>query len=83
MATTTYKVTGMTCGHCVSAVTSLGRASAVTVDLVPDGVSLVTVTSEGPLPAGAVTEALDEAGGYLLTAPLTALPRPRARHAPV
>lgn len=72
MATTTYKVTGMTCEHCVSAVTgeltSLGRVSAVTVDLVPDGVSLVTVTSEGPLPAEAVTEALDEAGGYLLTA---------------
>ena len=40
-----------------------------TVDLVPDGVSLVTVTSGAPLPAGIVTEALDEAGGYLLTAP--------------
>ena len=71
MATTTYKVTGMTCGHCVNAVTSeltgLSGVSAVTVDLVPDGVSQVTVTREGPLPAGAVTEALDEAGGYLLT----------------
>lgn len=73
MATTTYKVTGLTCGHCVNAVTSeltsLGGVSAVTVDLVPDGVSLVTVTSEGPVPAEAVTEALDEAGGYILTAP--------------
>ena len=73
MATTTYKVTGMTCGHCVNAVTSeltsLDGVSAVTVDLVPDGVSLVTVTSGAPLPAGTVTEALDEAGGYLLTAP--------------
>ncbi len=73
MATTTYKVTGMTCGHCVSAVTSeltsLGGVTKVTIDLVPDGVSLVTVTSEASLPAGAVTEALDEAGGYLLTAP--------------
>ena len=71
MATTTYKVTGMTCGHCVNAVTSeltgLSGVSGVTVDLVPDGISQVTVTSEGPLPAGAVTEALDEAGGYLLT----------------
>ena len=71
MATTTYKVTGMTCGHCVNAVTSeltgLSGVSGVTVDLVPDGVSQVTVTSEGPLPAGAVTEALDEAGGYLIT----------------
>ena len=73
MATTTLKVTGMTCGHCVNAVTSelsgLNGVTAVTVDLVPDGVSLVTVTSATPLPAGAVTEALDEAGGYLLTAP--------------
>ena len=70
MATTTYKVTGMTCEHCVNAVTSeltsLDGVSAVTVDLVPDGVSKVTVTSGSPLPDTAVTEALDEAGGYLL-----------------
>ena len=73
MARTTYKVTGMTCGHCINAVTGelsgLDGVTGVTVDLVPDGVSLVTVTSDTPLPAGAVTEALDEAGGYLLTAP--------------
>jgi copper chaperone CopZ len=73
MATTTYPVTGMTCGHCVNAVTSeltsLGGVSAVTIDLVPDGVSQVTVTSDRPLPAETVTEALDEAGGYLLTTP--------------
>jgi copper chaperone CopZ len=70
MATTTYKVTGMTCEHCVNAVTSeltsLDGVSAVTVDLAPDGVSQVTVTSGSPLPDTAVTEALDEAGGYLL-----------------
>ena len=70
MATTTYKVTGMTCEHCVNAVTSeltsLDGVSAVTVDLAPDGVSQVTVTSGSPLPDTAVTEALEEAGGYLL-----------------
>jgi copper chaperone len=73
MATTTYKVTGMTCEHCVNAVTSeltsldgVSGVSGVTVDLVPDGVSQVTVTSGSPLPDTAVTEALDEAGGYLL-----------------
>jgi copper chaperone len=70
MATTTYKVTGMTCEHCVNAVTSeltsLVGVSAVTVDLAPHGVSQVTVTSGSPLPDTAVTEALDEAGGYLL-----------------
>ena len=57
MATTTYPVTGMTCEHCVNAVTSelggLDGVSAVTVDLVPDGISLVTVASDaGALDAG-------------------------------
>jgi copper chaperone len=68
MATTTYPVTGITCGHCVQSVTrqvgGLAGVSGVTVDLVPEGVSLVTVTSDGPLAEGAVTRALDEAGGY-------------------
>jgi len=68
MTTTSYKVTGMTCGHCSNAVTSeLGRldgVSAVTVDLVPDGLSLVTVTSAEPLAGDAVSAALDEAGDY-------------------
>jgi copper chaperone len=68
MTTTTYTVTGMSCEHCVNAVTSelggLGGVSAVTVDLVPDGGSQVTVTSDQPLPEEAVSAALDEAGGY-------------------
>ena len=72
MTTTTYKVTGMTCEHCANAVTSelgnLGGVSAVTVDLVPNGVSLVTVTSTEPLADGAVGAALEEAGDYQVTA---------------
>jgi copper chaperone len=68
MITTAYKVTGMSCEHCVNAVSSelgaLGGVSAVTVDLVPDGVSLVTVSSTAPLAGEAVSGALDEAGGY-------------------
>ena len=68
MTTTSYKVTGMSCEHCANAVTSeLGRldgVSAVTVDVVPDGVSLVTVTSVQPLADEAVGAALDEAGDY-------------------
>jgi copper chaperone CopZ len=68
MTTTAYKVTGMTCEHCVNAVTAeigeLDGVSAVTVDLVPEGTSLVTVTSAAPLPGDAVAAALDEAGGY-------------------
>jgi copper chaperone len=68
MTTTTYVVTGMSCEHCVNAVTSelsgLGGVSAVTVDLVPGGRSRVTVASDSPLPDDAVSAALDEAGGY-------------------
>ncbi len=70
MVTTTYLVSGMTCGHCVHAVTDelagLGGVSGVAVDLVPDGASKVTVASEGPLPEPAVAAALDEAGDYHL-----------------
>lgn len=71
MTATTYLVTGMSCEHCVKAVTSevgsLRGVSAVTVDLVPAGNSRVTVTSENRLPDDAVTTALDEAGGYQIT----------------
>ena len=70
MTSTTYQVTGMTCEHCVHAVTSelegVPGVSAVTVALVPGGASAVTVTSDAPLPAAAVAAALDEAGAYSL-----------------
>ncbi len=68
--TTTYLVSGMTCEHCVHAVTEelagLAGVSGMRVDLVPDGGSTVTVTSEAPLPEAAVAAALDEAGDYHL-----------------
>ncbi len=70
MATVAYPVTGMTCEHCVRAVTEevggLDGVSAVTVDLVAGGTSQVTVTSAAPLAPEAVEAALDEAGGYQL-----------------
>jgi copper chaperone len=70
MTTTTYKVTGMTCEHCVNAVTSevgaLDGVDAVQVLLVPEGISTVTVTSAAPVPEPEITAALDEAGGYQL-----------------
>jgi copper chaperone len=70
MTTTTYKVTGMTCEHCANAVTTevtaLDGVSSVQVQLVPDGVSTVTVSSAAPLPEAEVSAALDEAGGYQL-----------------
>ena len=63
MTTTTYTVTGMTCGHCVSSVSSeigkLGGVSDVQVDL---ATGAVTVTSDQPLDDAAVRAAVDEAG---------------------
>jgi copper chaperone len=73
MIVTSYKVTGMSCEHCVNAATTellrLDGISAVTVDLVPGGLSLVTVTSAQPLPDDVVSAALDEAGDYHVSGP--------------
>jgi copper chaperone len=72
MTATTYPVTGMTCEHCVRAVTEeltrLGSVTEVSVELVPGGESKVTVTGDAPLPEEAVSAALDEAGDYRLAA---------------
>lgn len=69
--THSYPVTGMTCGHCVNAVTEelkqLGGVTGVDVTLDPTGSSTVSVTSDVPLTDAQVTEALDEAGDYHLT----------------
>lgn len=67
MATTTrYLVDGMTCGHCVQAVTSelsgLPGVQDVGVELVAGGTSTVTVTSDAPLAETDVAAAVDEAG---------------------
>ena len=71
MTTTTYAVTGMSCEHCVNAVTtelgSLDGVSAVSVDLVTGGSSRVTVASDRPLWEEEVIAALDEAGGYQIS----------------
>ncbi len=60
---TTYQVTGMTCGHCESAVkaelSQLPGVHDVQVDLSTGG---VTITSNGPLPIDEVRTAVDEAG---------------------
>jgi copper chaperone len=71
MTLATYQVTGMTCEHCVRAVSdelrNLDGVRDVAVDLMPGGQSTVTVNSEEPLAVGAVAAALDEAGGYQIT----------------
>ena len=69
--TATYSVTGMTCSHCVAAVTEevyrLDGVSSVDVDLNTGGESRVTVTSAAPLPVDAVRDAVDEAGYALVS----------------
>jgi len=63
MSTASYTVTGMTCGHCVSAVTEevsgLPGVTDVRVDLASGG---LTVTSDTPLDDDAVRAAVEEAG---------------------
>jgi copper chaperone CopZ len=67
--TSTYTVTGMTCEHCVQAVSgeisSLPGVADVRVDL---SSGAVTVTSEAPLAADDVRAAVDEAGYELANA---------------
>jgi copper chaperone CopZ len=66
--TATYTVTGMTCGHCVSAVTeeisALDGVESVDVELTSGS---VTVTSTDELSLDDVRSAVDEAG-YALAA---------------
>ena len=63
MTSATYTVTGMTCGHCVSAVTEevtqVPGVTAVDVDLAS---GRLTVTSDAPVDEAAVRAAVDEAG---------------------
>ncbi|MCW2725553.1 MAG: Heavy metal transport/detoxification protein [Frankiales bacterium] len=70
--TTTYNVTGMTCGHCASAVTEeltkLPGVRDVTIDLVAGGTSPVHVISDTPLDDAQVRRAVDEAGYELVDA---------------
>lgn len=70
MTVRSYAVTGMTCEHCVHAVTSeigaLDGVTDVSVDLDAGGASTVRVTSAEPLDDADVAAALDEAGDYQL-----------------
>lgn len=65
--TTSYTVSGMTCGHCVASVTeevsAITGVTGVQVDL-PTG--KVTVTSTTPLAEADVRAAVDEAGYQLV-----------------
>lgn len=64
--TQTFQVAGMTCEHCVRAVTtevsSLAGVDTVDVALNPDGPSTVTVAASVPVAADLIVAAIDEAG---------------------
>ena len=63
MTTTSYTVVGMTCGHCVNAVTeevsAVPGVTDVDVDLASGG---LTVTSDAPVDGAVVRAAVEEAG---------------------
>ncbi len=63
MTTSTYEITGMTCSHCVAAVTeevtALAGVTGVSVDL-PTG--RLTLTSDRDVPGNDVADAVSEAG---------------------
>jgi copper chaperone len=72
VSTQTFPMTGLTCGHCVGAITSEVKAlpgvSDVQVALVSGGTSTLTVIADNTLTEAQVASALDEAGNYQLAA---------------
>jgi copper chaperone len=70
MTVRSYPVTGLTCDHCVHAVSeeigALDGVDEVTVDLDAGATSTVHVTSPQPLSDDDIAAALDEAGDYRL-----------------
>ncbi|HJB10219.1 MAG TPA: heavy-metal-associated domain-containing protein [Candidatus Brachybacterium merdavium] len=70
MSTTTHGLTGLTCDHCVNAVTEevseIEGVTGVEVELVAGGTSTLSVTADGEVPADALAAAIDEAGDYRL-----------------
>jgi copper chaperone len=66
--TTVFTVSGMTCGHCVAAVTEevgkLRGVEGVEIDLASGA---VTVVADGPVDPTAFAAAVDEAGFEMAT----------------
>jgi len=63
---TTVLVDGMTCSHCVAAVTkeltAIDGVDHVDIQLVPGGPSTVTIATSAPVSQEAIAEAIGEAG---------------------
>ncbi|MGP9694689.1 heavy-metal-associated domain-containing protein [Brachybacterium sp. AOP25-B2-12] len=71
MSTVDYAITGLTCGHCVNAVSeevsALPGVTGTEVALDAGGTSTLTVTSEAPVAREDLVAALAEAGdAYVL-----------------
>lgn len=68
MSSTDYTVSGMTCEHCVKAVTEeVSAIDGVTEALVTLEGGKLQVTSDAQVPFSAVEAAVDEAGDYTVT----------------
>ena len=70
MPTQVFHVTGMTCDHCVAAVTeevgAIPGVETVSIDLHAGATSDVTVSSAQPLAIDTIRAAVDEAGYELV-----------------
>ncbi|MFT3969578.1 MAG: heavy-metal-associated domain-containing protein [Micropruina sp.] len=65
---TTYTVEGMTCGHCVAAVTEeVKQIPGVTDAVVVLEGGRLTVTSDAPVDFDRIVEAVAEAGDYTVS----------------
>ncbi len=63
MSARTYAVAGMTCGHCVAAVTEeVAKVAGVTAIEVDLESGRLDVTADGPIDDAAIAAAVDEAG---------------------
>lgn len=68
MALYKYQVQGMTCGHCVNAVSSeIGEIAGVSDVVVDLESGQVTVTTDQPIDDSAVRAAVEEAGYELVS----------------
>lgn len=72
MTTTRINIDGMTCNHCIDAVTeeltSITGVQQVDIELNKGGISTATVTSEGKLDPEQIGEAVAEAGYVVVAA---------------
>ena len=67
VGTSTFRVTGMTCGHCERAITAeVGQISGVSQVSVELSEGTVTVVADQPVDRADVAAAVDEAGYTLL-----------------